>query len=101
MALLPPARTQPCILCGKRGSNRHERVPRGRGGPRDSFNTVILCGSGTTGCHGWVTEHPEDAERILLSIPGHFINGRYVGPDSIYRGFYNGERWDGTDWVTP
>jgi len=39
----------------------HHRRPRGMGGSipdgiDSSENCVLLCGSGTTGCHGWV-EH--------------------------------------------
>jgi hypothetical protein len=98
---LPPANTLPCVMCGQRGSNRHERVPRSQGGPRDAFNTVILCGSGTTGCHGWVTEHPKEAKAMFLDIPGQFVRGFYVGPDPEFRRHYNGEVWtDQEGWVT-
>ena len=88
---LPPANTQTCVRCGKRGSNRHEKLPRGRGGLRDEFNTVVLCGSGTTGCHGWVTEHPILAEQEGLYVRGQMVRGEYVGPDPLYQEFYNGE----------
>lgn len=94
---LPPANTEPCVRCGRRGSNRHEKLARGRGGLRDVFNTVVLCGSGTTGCHGWVTGHPDDAEAEGLYVRGQMIfdrlHGRhvYVGPDLAYRAFYNRE----------
>ena len=86
---LPPANTLPCALCGARGSNRHEKLPRSRGGPRDAFNTVVLCGSGTTGCHGWVTASPDDAEALGLYVRGSFVRGRYVGPDGLYHQHYN------------
>lgn len=37
----------------------HHRRPRGMGGTRDETanwpeNLLALCGTGTTGCHGWV-----------------------------------------------
>ena len=32
-------------------------------------NIVELCGSGTTGCHGWVHQHVEEAERLGLIVP--------------------------------
>lgn len=86
---LPPANSQPCVRCGARGSNRHEKLPRGRGGPRDDFNTVVLCGSGTTGCHGWVTENPDAAEKEGLYVRGSFVRGRYIGPDGLYHQHYN------------
>lgn len=86
---LGPANRQRCVLCGGRASNWHEKVTRGRGGPRDAFNAVPLCGSGTTGCHGWVTEHPDAAEAKGLYVRGSFIRGRYVGPDGSYHQHYN------------
>ena len=85
---LPPANTPPCVLCGARGSNRHEKLPRGRGGPKDEFNTVVLCGSGTTGCHGWVTQNPNEAERLGLYVRGWIVRGVYTGPDGTYRNHY-------------
>lgn len=86
---LPPANTQPCARCGERGSNRHEKLSRGRGGLRDEFNTVVLCGSGTTGCHGWTTANPLAAQAEGLWVPGSMLRGRYVGPDEAYQRFYN------------
>lgn len=57
-----------CQRCGKHagviGASIHHRKGRQ---PYDGFdpnslsNLVTLCGSGTTGCHGWVTEHPAEA----------------------------------------
>lgn len=43
-------------------SSIHHRVPRRMGGTRDPRindprNLVRLCGSGTTGCHGWVESY--------------------------------------------
>lgn len=32
-------------------------------------NIVELCGSGTTGCHGWVHQHVREAERLGLIVP--------------------------------
>lgn len=43
----------------------HHRKPSGMGGSRRSAmetnrasNLLVLCGSGTTGCHGWVEANP-------------------------------------------
>lgn len=47
-------------LGGGIGVSRHHRMRRRDGGDRLS-NLLLLCGSGTTGCHGWVTEHPDEA----------------------------------------
>jgi hypothetical protein len=42
----------------------HHRRPRGMGGAKNLdtvANLVVLCGSGTTGCHGWVESHRAEA----------------------------------------
>lgn len=62
-----------CVRCGAdatgpRGetwSIQHRR-PRGMGGTRRPYtnqpqNLIVLCGSGTTGCHGDVESHRADA----------------------------------------
>ena len=40
----------------------HHRVKRGQGGAWCPSNIVAVCGSGTTGCHGWIEHHPDAAE---------------------------------------
>ena len=53
-----------CEICGRyRASNGHHRKNRSQGGDHRLSNLLLLCGSGTTGCHGWVTEHPAEAKR--------------------------------------
>lgn len=47
-------------------SSVHHRRRRGMGGthdPRshDPRNLVLVCGTGTTGCHGWIESHRGDA----------------------------------------
>ena len=54
-----------CARCGRslRGvqASLHHRRRRSHAfdGLHDASNLIWLCGSGTTGCHGWVHEHPE------------------------------------------
>jgi hypothetical protein len=49
-----------CELCGmRRATNAHHRRAAGR--HWDVWNLLDLCGSGTTGCHGFVTEHAKVA----------------------------------------
>jgi hypothetical protein len=31
-------------------------------------NLITLCGSGTTGCHGWVEEHPLEAREFGWAV---------------------------------
>lgn len=52
-----------CVRCGRhfpegRGLDAHHRHLRSQGGMGTLDNGISLCGSGTTGCHGWVHAHP-------------------------------------------
>lgn len=53
-----------CVRCGLplsvESGSRHHRQRRAIGGHTPA-NLILLCGSGTTGCHGWVHAHPERA----------------------------------------
>lgn len=43
-----------CRCCGTRpAQSMHEIVPRSLGGKVSLDNSIALCGSGTTGCHGY------------------------------------------------
>lgn len=46
--------------CLGRATNMHHRQREGVG-PSLDFNLIHLCGSGTTGCHGWITAHPDES----------------------------------------
>lgn len=65
-----------CRRCGIRLSivegSRHHRQRRAAGGHVTS-NIILLCGSGTTLCHGWVHAHPEVATMRGFIVPA---NGR-------------------------
>lgn len=52
------------------GVNRDHRKNRSQGGLSVVSNLQLLCGSGTTGCHGWVTTNPADALAEGWSVPG-------------------------------
>ena len=65
-----------CVRCGEfvrfPDYSLHHRKAKGMGGDRWAnrlSNLILLCGSGTTGCHGWVTEHPELAYEAGWSVP--------------------------------
>lgn len=65
-----------CLRCGTNthgdawpGHSTHHRQSR-RFHDHGPANLVRLCGSGTTGCHGWVHGHPAEAERLGLIVPG-------------------------------
>lgn len=64
-----------CARCAGWGplSTQH-RVARGMGGTRWPginlpSNLLTLCGSGTTGCHGWVEAHPAWSKAHGWSVP--------------------------------
>lgn len=53
-----------CEVCGYRlpevGWNAHHRRGRGMGGTslvQSVADGLAVCGSGTTGCHGWIEDH--------------------------------------------
>ena len=56
-----------CVVCGARSENRHHRQPR-RHGDHTPANLLSLCGSGTTGCHGYITTHPNYAYHYGWSV---------------------------------
>lgn len=59
-----------CVRCGRFGGNRDHRKNRSQGGRTTPANLQILCGTGTTGCHGWVTQNPAAAMAEGLTVPG-------------------------------
>lgn len=53
------ARSEICEVCGSRpGESFSHRIAASRGGTWAPSNGVRACGSGTTGCHGWLKMHP-------------------------------------------
>jgi len=66
-----------CEFCGREnfsfGFSIHHRKPRGMGGTKkkeinDATNLILLCGSGTTGCHGWVESHRQQSYESGLLV---------------------------------
>jgi hypothetical protein len=61
-----------CAKCSgwrAEGMNLHHRQLRSQGGKNTAANLISLCGSGTTGCHGWVHAHPAKARDLGLIVP--------------------------------
>lgn len=67
-----------CFRCGRsvlEGMySLHHRRPRGMGGSSSPLtnlaaNALTLCGTGTTGCHGWAESHRRQAIRLGLILP--------------------------------
>lgn len=67
-----------CERCGRyaEGGSIHHRRPRKMGGSRNpvtnsAVNGVLLCGSGTTGCHGDVESNRLQAIEDGWIVPAH------------------------------
>jgi hypothetical protein len=65
-----------CQMCGRSivdyPSSIHHRINKGSGGSAKLERPSLLirmCGTGTTGCHGYVTEHPKDAAATGWILP--------------------------------
>ena len=76
-----------CFKCGRTvvwqdrgfGWSMHHRKPRGAGGTRrimTAADGLVLCGSGTTGCHGWVESH-----RDIATEHGYLISRNASTPE--------------------
>lgn len=46
-------------------------------GPDTLDNRIMLCGTGSTGCHAWVHQHPAE------SRANGWIVSKYVNPDTL------------------
>lgn len=58
-----------CEVCGSApATNCHHRKNKSQGGGNELSNLMHVCGSGTTGCHGWITENPAKSYRYGLSV---------------------------------
>jgi hypothetical protein len=61
-------------VCLGRATNQHHRKNRSQGGRWDAANLLDLCGSGTTGCHGVLTDpqgRRAEYEGNGWIVPGH------------------------------
>lgn len=72
-----------CVKCRRVdpvwGVNHDHRLNRSQGGDWSPANGQLLCGSGTTGCHGWVTTNPEVACAEGWAVPGWADPATYPG----------------------
>lgn len=66
-------------LPGGRGGSVHHRIPRGMGGTtwtgiHSPALLVLLCGDGTTGCHGWIESNRAAALRLGWLLTRHLFD---------------------------
>jgi hypothetical protein len=58
-----------CEMCGVHGAtNAHHRRNQSQGGHDLLSNLMLLCGSGTTGCHGFIGREPKVSEWMGWTI---------------------------------
>ena len=63
-----------CEICHTAvATNWHHRKNRSQGGDNSLSNAMHLCGSGSTGCHGRVTENPAEAYEFGWSVRSGFV----------------------------
>lgn len=68
-----------CVRCGHAvGEWRsiHHRQRRSQFGPNEFPNLLLFCGSGTTGCHGWVHQNVTEAETLGYLVRSKGIPAR-------------------------
>jgi hypothetical protein len=81
-------------VCLGRAANMHHRKNRSQGGRADAANLVDLCGSGTTGCHGALTD--TQGRRAEYEVNGWIVPG-YQEPATVPVLIHNATT--GHDWV--
>jgi hypothetical protein len=72
-----------CVRCAAPATQIHHRRSRGMAGTSDAAinspaNLLTLCGSGTTGCHGWVESNRREAE-----IEGYIVRHGARSPGTV------------------
>lgn len=89
-----------CEACGKPGAtNAHHRINQSQGGPDTLSNLLLLCGSGTTGCHGIITRNPDDAKWLGYSISGHSMHKGRDSDASTYPVYRYSRELGAAEWV--
>lgn len=84
-----------CVRCGYTVhwpccASIHHRKPRGMGGgeaDNTPANLILLCGTGTTGCHGQVESRRAEA------LESGWLVSRYADPASVAVLVDHGSRW--------
>lgn len=86
-----------CEVCGTaRATNYQHRKNRSQAGEWSVVNGLDVCGSGTTGCHGWIHANPtksyergwmvhswDDPANVPVRIGCHLV---FLTPTGGYRG---------------
>jgi len=51
--------------------SRHHRRLKRQGGTSELDNLVLACGSGTSGCHGWIHRNPQRSRTLGWLVSAH------------------------------
>ena len=84
-----------CEICGEIATNMHHRKKRSQGGQWSPANVLHLCGTGTTGCHGYFENHPKVAYLLGVSIR------RNQNPANVAVRTPHGDLWLSDDVAPP
>lgn len=87
-----------CVRCGVsvigQRYSLHHRKPRSQGGEHTTANLITLCGTGTTGCHGWAESFRERAREAGWLVP------RSTEPAAVQvQTWQHGLAWPGDTWI--
>lgn len=70
-------------VCRGPGESMHHRWKRSHGGLWSPANVLHVCGSGTTGCHGYIEGNPVTAMRRGLWLRGISVGLGQMRPDVV------------------
>ena len=77
-------------VCQGAATNIHHRLKRSHGGTWAPSNLLALCGSGTTGCHGYIEAHPNYSRQFGYWI---FTGDGEPNTVSVYLHAHTVPRW--------
>ena len=60
--------------------SKHHRLPRGRGGTNVLSNLMLVCGTGTSGCHGMI-----ESQRTIAYDNGWLVRSGHVPAEQVVR----------------
>lgn len=97
-----------CVKCHRvhpiYGVNWDHRKRRSQGGLWAASNGQLLCGSGTIGCHGWVTQNPAKAAVEGWSVPAwadpltyparRYVRGRHGALHLVWVLYRDDGQWE-------
>lgn len=86
-----------CVRCGRWGGNTHHRKLRSQASKQEVHlpqNLIVLCGSGTTGCHGWVHANPAESYR------NGWLVQSWQAPEEVPVRYAGGHKYTLTDRFT-